>query len=56
MRKKDTRKDKLVKDGRESQEARYLRVSQGPQFRPVVMKDNKKEANKKRCRKSNYDI
>ena len=53
--KRDTQKEKITKDSRESQEARYIRVSQGPQFRPVIMKDNKKEASKKRCRKSNYE-
>ena len=53
--KRDTQKEKIIKDSRESREARYLRVSQGPKFRPCVMKDNKKEASKKRCRKSNYE-
>ena len=50
--KRDTQKDKLIKDSRESQEARYLRVSQGPKFRPAIMKDRKKEAKKNCCRSS----
>ena len=54
--KKGTRKEKLMKDSRESQEARYLRVSRGPKFRAVIMRDRKKEANKKRCRSANADI